>query len=137
MNKLTPALMVEDVNKTTEYYKNVLGFQFIMGLPEKSQEVLTEITKDKQLIFALMKRGNVEFMFQEKKSLGEDVPPLKGKEIGGSFTLYIETEGVKEFYEEIKNKVVIVKDLHTAWYGMREFYIKDCNGYILTFAEKA
>ncbi|MFV9632027.1 MAG: hypothetical protein ACNYWM_13310 [Methanosarcinales archaeon] len=23
------------------------------------------------------------------------------------------------------------KELETAWYGMQEFYIKDCNGYIL------
>jgi hypothetical protein len=30
----------------------------------------------------------------------------------------------------------MAKELETTWYGMREFYIKDCNGYILGFAER-
>ncbi len=36
----------------------------------------------------------------------------------------------------IKSKAEVVKDLETVWYGMQEFYIKDCNGYILGFAER-
>ncbi len=31
--------------------------------------------------------------------------------------------------------VEIVADLHTTFYGTREFYFRDCNGYILSFSE--
>jgi len=50
---------------------------------------------------------------------------------------YIDVEGIDIIYDSIKNKVVIVRKLERAWYGMREFYIKDCNGYILGFGEKS
>ncbi|EKB58258.1 hypothetical protein HMPREF9700_02066 [Bergeyella zoohelcum CCUG 30536] len=30
-----------------------------------------------------------------------------------------------------------ITELKTTWYGMQEFYLKDLNGYILGFAEKA
>lgn len=47
----------------------------------------------------------------------------------------IEIENLEEFYKSIKDNVDVVKDLFTTWYGMKEFYIRDNNGYILTFAE--
>lgn len=135
--KLTPALMVADVKTTVEFYKNILGFELVMALPKDSKEILVKISTDKELIFAMMKSDNVEIMFQEKNNLWEDVPALKGVNIGASVTFYIETEKVKELFEKLKGKVEIVKELHTTWYGMQEFYIKDCNGYILTFAKQA
>ncbi len=41
---------------------------------------------------------------------------------------------VKGLYAELKDKVTIIKDMQTTFYGKQEFYIRDCNGYILTFA---
>jgi len=43
--------------------------------------------------------------------------------------------------QDIEKTVVFYRDvlgfkLETAWYGMQEFYIKDCNGYISGFAER-
>ncbi len=128
--------MVDDVNDTIRFYKDVLGFEFVMAVSKNSQEVLMEIPKDRQLIYAMMKNGNVELMFQEKNSLSEDIPALKGFEIGGSVTFYIEVENVEELFAKLKEKVEIVKELHTTFYGMQEFYLKDCNGYILCFSEK-
>ena len=31
---------------------------------------------------------------------------------------------------------LMVKELSTTWYGMKEFYIYDNNGYVLGFAEQ-
>lgn len=137
LNKLTPNLMVEDVNRTVEFYQEVLGFEFVMGVIEELQEILTAYQQDRSLDYAMMKCGNVEVMFQAKRSLAEALPLLRGREIGGTLTLYMELDSVSELYERIKDKVTIVKDLHTTFYGMQEFYIEDCNGYILTFAEAA
>jgi len=136
LKKLTPNLMVDDVSDTIRFYKDVLGFEFVMAVPKNSQEVLMEIPKDRQLIYAMMKNDNVELMFQEKNSLSEDIPALKGVEIGGTVTFYIEVENVEEHFAKLKEKVEIVKELQTTFYGMQEFYLKDCNGYILCFSEK-
>ena len=35
-----------------------------------------------------------------------------------------------------KDKVIIYKEIETTWYGQKEFYIKDLNGYILGFTSK-
>ncbi len=137
MKKITPNLMVEDVNRTVEFYKDVLGFEFVFGVPEGSQEEVTSWPEEWSLDFAMMKCGTVEIMVQARRSLTEELPELKGKEIGGSVTFYIEIDGIQEWYERTRNKATIIKDLHTTFYGMQEFYIQDCNGYILALAEKA
>ena len=54
-------------------------------------------------------------------------------ELDGYFS--IEVEDIEALYQEIKSKTDVMIELNTAWYGMREFYVKDCNGYILGFAE--
>jgi len=135
MKKLNPNLMVKDVKKTVEFYQKNLGFQLIMAVPETQDGILNEIPVDKKVVYALVKNGDVEIMFQAEKSFKEDVPVLKDAQIGASCTFYIELENVEDFYNSIKDKVDVVKEIFTTWYGMKEFYIRDNNGYILTIAE--
>ena len=135
MKKLSPNLMVKDVREAVDFYTQNLGFSLIMAVPETQDGILTEVPKDKVVVYALVKNGDVEIMFQEEKSLKEDVPSLDGFAIGASCVFYIELENLEEFYKEVCSKVEVVKDLFTTWYGMKEFYIRDNNGYILSFAE--
>ncbi len=132
--KLTTNMMVEDVSHTVDFYRDILGFELVMGVLEKSQEIVTTRQKGQALGFAIMKYGNIEMMFQAKRSLTEGIPELSGMDIGGSLTFYIEVQDVKGLYAKLKDKVTIVKDMQTTFYGKQEFYIRDCNGYILTFA---
>ena len=132
--KLTTNMMVEDVSRTVDFYSEVLGFELVMGVPENSQEIVTTRQKGQALGFAIMKCGNIEMMFQTKQSLAKEIPEFEGMEIGGALTFYIEVQDVKGLYAKLKDKVTIVKDMQKTFYGMQEFYIRDCNGYILTFA---
>ena len=132
--KLTTNMMVKDVNRTVDFYSDVLGFEFVMGVPENSQQIVTTRQEDKTLDFAIVKCGNVEMMFQAKTSMAEEIPQLRGTKIGGSVTFYIEAENVKELYAKLRDNVIIIKEIQTTFYGKQEFYIRDCNGYILTFA---
>jgi hypothetical protein len=50
-------------------------------------------------------------------------------------TLYFNMVVVREFYEQIKNKVEIVWPREMMEYGQLEFGIRDCEGYVLAFAE--
>jgi len=135
MKKLNPNLMVKNVKETVKFYEENLGFKLIIAVPETQDGVLDEISKDKKIVYALVKNDYVEIMFQSEDSFKEDVPVLKESVIGASCTFYIEIENLEDFYKSIKNKVEVVKNLFTTWYGMKEFYIRDNNGYILTFAE--
>jgi lactoylglutathione lyase len=126
LKKLTPNIMVEDVNKTSKFYQKFLGFELLVTVPEEGQ-----------FAWAMLKRDAVEMMFQSRTSLSEEIPSLQQKEIGGSLTLYIEVEDVKELYERLKGNVTIVQDMHKTFYGAQEFAIQDCNGFILAFSETA
>ena len=132
--KLTTNMMVEDVSRTVDFYSDVLGFEFVMGVPENSQEIVTTRQKGQALDFAITKCGNIEMMFQTRHALTEEVPEFSGMGIGGSLTFYIEVEDIKGLYAKLKDKVTILKDMQTTFYGKQEFYIRDCNGYILGFA---
>ena len=73
---------------------------------EDKNGVEGELDKNKNYLYAMMSRDEVEFIFQRAASIGKDIPPAD-----------------------------VVVDLKIAWYGMKEFYIRDCNGYVLGFAE--
>ena len=127
-------MMVENVNNTVNFYNSVFGFEFVMGVPENGQNIVTSKQDNQILNFALIKCGNIEMMFQSRKSLADEIPEFDNISIGGSLTFYIDVEDVKQLYSVLKNKVKIIKDIQTTFYGKQEFSIQDCNGYILTFA---
>lgn len=136
LKKIAPNFAVQDISKTVTFYRNVLGFKLEMVVPEDKSGVEQELSEEKKYIYAMMSRDSVQVMFQRTDSIGEDVPPLKGVPIGASVSFYIEVDDINALYQEIKSKAEVVKELETVWYGMQEFYIKDCNSYILGFAER-
>ena len=126
LKSLTPNLMVENISESLAFYTDVLGFKKFMTHPE-----------DGEPVWAMVKSGDVTFMLQAKDSMQENIPGFDGVGIGSSsLTLFIETDDVDGLYAEIKDKVEIVKDIETAFYGMREVAIRDNNGYVLVFAQR-
>ena len=124
LNKLTPNIMVEDVNRALQFYRETLGFEIVATVPDEGQ-----------FDWAMLKRDGVEIMFQSRASLGGEIPVLQQREIGGALTFYMNIEGIKELYADLKGKVSIVQEMHTTFYGAQEFALQDSDGYILSFAE--
>ena len=48
--------------------------------------------------------------------------------------LFTKLNQMKSFYENIKEKVNIIHELHMTPYGEEEFAIMDLNGFIFTFS---
>jgi uncharacterized glyoxalase superfamily protein PhnB len=122
MESISPNIFVKDINKTIAFYRQ-LGFSVVTTVPEQGD-----------FIWAMMTCGAVTFMFQTFDSLDAELPQITRQD-GGSLLLYIQTKGIRKFYDDVKDKVTIVKGLEKAFYGATEFSILDNNGYILTFAE--
>jgi uncharacterized glyoxalase superfamily protein PhnB len=123
MESLSPNIFVTDINKTIEFY-TLLGFEVAMSVPETGPD----------LVWAMMVKGNVTIMFQTMESLGEELPQIKRTD-GGSLLFYIKLQGIRAFFEDIKDKVTVLKGLEKTFYGATEFSILDNNNYVLTFAE--
>ena len=136
INRLTPNFEVTDIRKTVEFYQNTLGFSLVMAVPETQDGIEQTLLDNKEYYYVVMQRDDVEFMFERSDKYLSDADFLKTKSIGASVSFYMEVTGIEDFYNEIKRKKVETTELKLMWYGMREFYMKDINGYVLGFAEK-
>ena len=76
-------------------------------------------------------------MFQERESLKEKRVPAFGPapEIGATITFYFQVEDVDALSAKLKEHCPVVRDLHDTFYGMRETYARDPDGYVLGFAQ--
>ena len=135
MKSMIVNLAVNDIVSTIKYYQENFDFELQILVDESKTIFDTEIKKELNYIWAMIHKDNISIMLQSVESLKEDVGVFFDK-IGASLTLYIDVENVDELYLKIKDKVTIYKEITTTWYGQREFYIKDINGYILGFSSK-
>lgn len=124
LKSLTPNLMVHDVNQTLAYYKKNFGAEVRNTVPEEGT-----------LTWAMIKIDDVMLMFQSTQSLEEDISILQGLKPGGGLTFFVQMTGVQALHDRIKDDVEIVDAMRETFYGMKEFTIRDLNGYFLTFAE--
>jgi len=128
--------MVGNVRETVEFYTEFLGFRLMMAVPEGTQEVVYEMNEDTVYSFAALKNGDVELMFQSAESIVSEFPDVGHNDPGCRIFLYMQVTELEELFEKIKGEVEIVKGLYEAFYGMKEFYVRDKNGYMLGIAEK-
>ena len=126
-NRLTPNLMVDDVAETMAWYEAVLGAEELARMPPESDEPE----------WGQVEFGDVWLMFQARDSLEDEIPALEGSEIGGSLTMYVDTDDSREVHERASEAgATVVQALHETDYGRREFAIEDPNGYVLAFGEQ-
>src|SRR5262245_56865221 len=124
-SKLTPNLLVANVERSLAFYADVLGFARGMTVPDESPYVFAAVTS-----------GPIEIFFNDAATAAKEYPGFAGKPLGATGTLFVEVDGVDALHERINSQVSIVMALETKWYGMREFAIADPDGYVITFAER-
>lgn len=122
---ITANLMVADVDKTVDFYRDILGFATIATVPDSSP-----------LQWAMLQRDEVTLMFQETNNLIDEYPILSGRTPGTGLSLYINVNDINELFTTLKGRVTILKEPHTTFYGSHEFAILDCNDTVLTFAQR-
>jgi uncharacterized glyoxalase superfamily protein PhnB len=124
--KLTPNLVVRDVQAALNFYQSVLGFQPGMRVPDAPPYVFGSVVS-----------GNVEIFFNDQKAVAEDYPPLARDPIGGTMTLFLECAGIADALRAVeKAGARVVMPLKTQFYGMREFAFVDPEGWTITMAER-
>jgi lactoylglutathione lyase len=123
--KLTPNLLVANVERSLAFYEGVLGFERGFTVPEQSP-----------FVFASVTGGPVEIFFNDAAGAIKEYPGFGGKPIGATGTMYIEVEGVDALHDRLKPTVPIVMPLVSQFYGMREFAVEDPDGYVITFAQR-
>lgn len=126
LNKLTPNLIVSDVERSLRWYCDVLGFDAGMRVPDAAPYV-----------FASVRSGGVEIFLNAPEPAIAEYPAFKDRPLGGTLTLFIEVSEIERVYAELQPRVRVVMPLERKWYGVIEFAFEDPDGYLITFAQRA
>jgi lactoylglutathione lyase len=125
LKKLTPNLVVSNVEQSVAFYRGVLGFTVGATVPDAAPYV-----------FAAVQSGDIEIFLNASEAATAEYPAFAGRPIGGTLTLYIEVIGVRKLYEALRERVTVVMPLETKFYGVTEFAFVDPDGYVITFGER-
>ena len=125
IKKLTPNLVVRNVEASLKFYGEVLGLQTGFTVPDQVPYVFGSVTN-----------GAVEIFFNDQKAVAAELPRLAAS-IGGSLTLYMEVDALKPILERVQSMGANISlPVTEQFYGMREFAFEDVDGYTVTIAEK-
>jgi uncharacterized glyoxalase superfamily protein PhnB len=115
--KVVPMIHVPDVRSTVDWYRDI-GFV----------ATATYDDNDGGFSFAMMSCGTGEVMF----SSGGRPSTHHRREVD----LYVYTQDVDGCFDRVRNRAEIVEGPHNMFYGMREFIVRDLNGFWITFGEE-
>lgn len=111
---IAPQLVVKDVVKTAEYYRDVLGFSTIGYFLDPP-------------VYAMVERDGFQVHFAKSDT---ESFPINEQFRKISADLIIWVPEIDLFFEEVKSKnAEIVEGIVQRVYGSREFIIKDCDGH--------
>ena len=113
---ITPFLKTKDLAQTIRFYVDLLGFVVDSKWPADNP---TDCTLD---------NGHVHLAFSTDPQNWYGSPGLSGQ-------LWIDIDDVLALHASLVGKVPMEWGLEVYSYGRREFAIKDCNGYLLTFSQ--
>ena len=120
-NKIAPQIVVPDVVKTAEYYRDTLGFSILSYFLDPP-------------VYAMVERDGVEIHFGKSDSGEIKTNEMVRKGLG--IEVYIWVSDIEKLFEELKERNANVKDgIITRIYGSREIVIVDCNGFLICFGD--
>jgi len=123
--KLTPVLIVEEIEKSLPFWVGRMGFEKTVDVPDGDR-----------LGFAILTREGAEVMFQTVESVRKDVPKFAPEGVPSVTSLFIEVED----FEDVRRRLAgydIALEERTTFYGMREIGVVEPSGHIVMFASRA
>jgi uncharacterized glyoxalase superfamily protein PhnB len=119
LKDLIPMLETEDLKQTIRFYTEILGFKCQGVYPDEGDPCWASLTKNEVVLMFSVKDADAD---------------VDGIILTGS--LYFYPENINELWKNLKDKVPVIYPLEDFQYGMREFGIKDNNGYLLQFGQE-
>jgi len=131
-----PNLMVKDVVASATFYRDVVGMT-VMFYAAADQGVLSDGEETgHDIVFAMLELNGAQLGLQEVKSLASEIPeavPTETPTMTGS--VYFRETDLGAIQKRI-NQDQVIKEPKTSWYGMREMYVSDPDGYVICCAEQ-
>ncbi len=138
LHQITPNIMTADVSKSVKFYTNLFGLEIeylVRQGGENDEGFDTEVDDNKVYQYAGLSKDGFKIGIQEKLSFIADVKETTDKTPGTfSGDLYFEVDDLEAIKEKLDDSDF--RELETTWYGMKEVYLKDPDGYVICIAAK-
>jgi uncharacterized glyoxalase superfamily protein PhnB len=124
LQHLSPVLVVDDVEPCLRFWTDRFGFT-------AENQVSGD---DGKLVFASVKAGDVEVMYQTRASVLAERPEAADELVGHSTVLFITVDDLGPIEKAVAGAPV-VKPRHDTFYGSTELYVKEPGGNLVGFAQ--
>ncbi|MFI6999299.1 VOC family protein [Nocardia sp. NPDC050175] len=124
MSKLMPCMGVADTTATTAFYRD-LGF------------VVIDISGDGQDIHLVKHEGDDCAIIYDGNNLTQWLPELTDSPVGFFGMFYLAVDDFDAMHERVAANATIVKDTVVDHNGVKEFYFRDPNGYLIGINDRA
>jgi uncharacterized glyoxalase superfamily protein PhnB len=126
MKSIAPVLIVDAVEPCLGFWTEGLGFSRENAVPGPAGT----------LMFASVKKNDVEIMYQTKASVVADSSAMQEELSGRSVALFITVPSVDDLdaAERGVRAAPVVKARHKTFYGSTEFYVREPGGNVVGFA---
>jgi hypothetical protein len=123
MKKLSPVLVVDEIEPCLPFWVDRLGFEKTAEVPEGAK-----------LGFVILRKDDVEVMYQSRESVEKDVPAMLPARGGHQIGLFIEVSDVGAIERALEGLDVILPRRKT-FYGMDEVGVREPGGNPVIFAQ--
>jgi uncharacterized glyoxalase superfamily protein PhnB len=133
MKKLTPIMVVDEIEPCLPFWTERLGFETTATVPHGDK-----------IGFAMLQKGAIELMYQSRASVEEDLGSssaasgndgLAERLAGSTSTLFIEVEALDDVVAALDGADVVVPRRRT-FYGMDEIFVRAPCGTFVGFAAR-
>jgi catechol 2,3-dioxygenase-like lactoylglutathione lyase family enzyme len=130
MRGVCPLLQVYDMPTAIRFYRDILGFT----VSDHSKPVAED-----DFGWCWLKLGDTEIMLNTAYDYGErpEHPDPKLRAGHGDTCLYIGCPDLDAAYQHLRAKGLDIKEPKVAWYGMKQLYVTDPDGFGICFQWKA
>ncbi len=123
MKKVTPVLVVDEIEPCLPFWVERLGFAKTVEVPEGPR-----------LGFVILRKDDVEVMYQSRESVEKDIPAMVPDRGGHSVGLFVEVSDVASVERALAGFEVVVARRQT-FYGMDEIGVREPGGNAVIFAQ--
>jgi hypothetical protein len=122
--KITPVLMVEEIEKSLPFWIDRMGFAKTVDVPEGDR-----------LGFVILVRDGAEIMLQSIESVRKDSPQFVPQGDSYNVGLFVEVEDFADVLKRLEGHLTALPE-RTTFYGMREIGVREPSGHIVVFAAR-
>jgi uncharacterized glyoxalase superfamily protein PhnB len=122
--KITPILIVDEIEPSLNFWVLKLGFEKTVEVPEGDK-----------LGFVILQKEGAEVMLQSRASVRKDAGSAADAIFMAGSNLYIEVDSFPDALERVKGAEVVVPERIT-FYGMREIWVREPGRNVLGFAAR-